>query len=439
MKRILLSIFAIILAVCQILTVAPASALSGADFNPGRIIDDSIFFQAGELDAGAIQNFLNSKVPNCDTNGTITIYDPDYSDTVTRAVYSQRRGYSTPFTCLKDYRLDTPSRDVASNNLCAAIGGGNKSAAQIIRDVAVACGINAKVLMVLLQKEQGLVTDTWPWSIQYRKATGYGCPDSAACDSTYYGFFNQVYMAALQFKRYAHSPASFNYRAGRVNTILWNPQSSCGTSGVYIENHATASLYNYTPYRPNAAALANLYGLGDSCSSYGNRNFWRFYNDWFGSTFSNDLCFLDQNTWGNFSQRMVNRNGYHFFTNNPKEQCIAQKMVGYGIEPLAGYKVDSAPVTDTVPVFKLVNDRTGDHFYTVSTSERDIARDVVHYRDMQVAYYVFPTQQGATVPVYRLVHPSTGDHFYTTDPNERDIAKNVVRYIDEGIAFWVNP
>src|SRR5690606_20979087 len=49
------------------------------------------------------------------------------------------------------------------------------------------------------------------------------------------------------------------------------------------KNEATAALYNYTPYTPNAAALANLYTTGDSCSSYGNRNFWAFYTDWFGS------------------------------------------------------------------------------------------------------------------------------------------------------------
>jgi hypothetical protein len=37
---------------------------------------------------------------------------------------------------------------------------------------------------------------------------------------------------------------------------------------------------------PNAAALANPYRVGDSCSSYGNRNFWNYYNDWFGSPVS---------------------------------------------------------------------------------------------------------------------------------------------------------
>ncbi len=30
--------------------------------------------------------------------------------------------------------------------------------------------------------------------------------------------------------------------------------------------------------------MNNLYGTGDGCSAYGNRNFWRMYTDWFGST-----------------------------------------------------------------------------------------------------------------------------------------------------------
>ena len=57
-----------------------------------------------------------------------------------------------------------------------------------------------------------------------------------------------------------------------MTTLHSGTDVNCGTSSVYIQNQATAGLYNYTPYQPNAAALANLYGTGDSCSAYGNRN-----------------------------------------------------------------------------------------------------------------------------------------------------------------------
>lgn len=255
-----------------------ASALSGSDFQVGRIMDDGVFFNTSTIDVNNIQAFLDSKVPVCDTSGAQA-----YGGT-TRAAYGTSRGYPPPYTCLKSYTQDTPTKG-AETGLCNQYNGGAKSSAQIIYDVGQACGVSPKILIVLLQKEQSLVTDDWPWSIQYRSATGYGCPDTAACDSTYYGFFNQVYSAARQFKRYGRDSHLYGYRSGRDNFIQYNPNSACGGSTVFIQNQATAGLYNYTPYQPNASALANLYGSGDSCGAYGNRNFWRLYNDWFGSTF----------------------------------------------------------------------------------------------------------------------------------------------------------
>ena len=257
-----------------------ASALSGSQFDAGRIIDDGVFYAVSTMSVTDIQAFLNSKVPECDTNGTRI-----YSGSTTRAAYGTSRGYAPPYTCLKDYSQNVQT--VAGDSLCnGTITGNTKTSATIIAEVANACGINPKVLIVLLQKEQSLVTDDWPWSSQYRSATGYGCPDTAPCDSQYYGFFNQVYQAARAYKRYRANPANYNYRVNRNNVISWNPNAGCGTSDVTILTQATAGLYIYTPYRPNQAALNNLYGTGDSCSAYGNRNFWRFYNDWFGSTYA---------------------------------------------------------------------------------------------------------------------------------------------------------
>ena len=268
------------LFVATLFTTSSAHGLSGNQFKAGRIIDDAIFYNSTSMSPQQIQNFLNSKVPNCDTNGTQA-----YGGT-TRAAYGTSRGYPPPYTCLKDYSQEVPSIANSGSDLCKnSIVGGTKSAALIIADVAFACGINPQVLIVLLQKEQSLVTDDWPWSIQYRSATGYGCPDTAPCDSEYYGFFNQVYQAAKAFKRYEANPNSFNYKADRNNFVYYHPSlGACGGTNIFIENQATANLYIYTPYQPNAAALNNLYGTGDDCSSYGNRNFWRFFNDWFGLT-----------------------------------------------------------------------------------------------------------------------------------------------------------
>jgi hypothetical protein len=159
--------------------------------------------------------------------------------------------------------------------------------------VARSCGINPQVLLVTLQKEQGLVTSGTAAAEKLRKAMGYGCPDTAACDSQYNGFYNQLYMASRQFKLYRANPTRYGFVAGRTIAIGYAPATSgydnlnnsrSGTQNVYIDNQATAGLYNYTPYVPNAAALRACYGTGDSCSSYGNRNVYSYFTDWFGST-----------------------------------------------------------------------------------------------------------------------------------------------------------
>lgn len=238
-----------------------AEAADSSGFNPGNIIADSVFFNGTAMSTNQVQVFLNSKVSNC------------------------RSGY----VCLKDYSQSTPS--ISADSYCRSnyIGSAQESAASIIAKVGIACGISQKVLLVLLQKEQALVTDDWPLSSQYRNATGFSCPDTAPCDPAYSGFFYQVYYAARQFSKYAATPNSWGYKARQNNSILYNPNRACGSSTVYIENQATAGLYIYTPYQPNSAALSNLYGTGDSCSAYGNRNFWRIFTDWFGSTTGTSL------------------------------------------------------------------------------------------------------------------------------------------------------
>ncbi|WP_230671454.1 hypothetical protein [Rathayibacter sp. Leaf248] len=231
----------------------PRADASG--FDPGEIVSDAVFFDGDALAPTAIQAFLDARVLECE-------------------------GEDVP--CLRDYAEDTG--DVAADEQCAAyVGGPGRSAAEIIGSVGAACDVSPAVLLVLLQKEQSLVTDPSPGERQFRSATGYGCPDTADCDSDYFGFFGQVYGAAWQFQRYANPDSSFDwYPVGEVSEVQYSPDASCGTAPVLIENAATAGLYYYTPYQPNAAALENLYGEGDACSAYGNRNFWRLFSDWFG-------------------------------------------------------------------------------------------------------------------------------------------------------------
>jgi len=240
---------------------------STVGFTPGRIIDDNVFTNSDSMNVDQIQAFLNSKVSSCDTNGTQPASEYGRSD-LTHAQYAAYKGWSAPpYTCLKDYSSD------------------GLSSAQRIFNVSQQYNINPQVLIVLLQKEQGLVTDTWPLATQYRSATGYGCPDTTVCDAEYYGFTNQVTWSGKMFRAILNeSPTWYTPYVVGNNYIQWSPTASCGGTTVNIENKATQALYNYTPYQPNPASLAAGLGIGDGCSAYGNRNFYIYFTDWFGST-----------------------------------------------------------------------------------------------------------------------------------------------------------
>lgn len=242
------------LTVISLATPAPAEAADGSDFDPGHLITDENFYNGNAMGASAVQDFIVARNSTC----------------------------SSAFACLFNYRQDTPP--MSASAYCQSMPGQpSEPASSIIARVGAACGISQRALLVILQKEQSLVTSSSPTRRSFEAATGFACPDTAACDSAYGGFFYQVYYAARQFQVYKAHPTSFNHQPLSTNAIRYHPDPACGTSEVFILNSATAGLFNYTPYQPNPAALGNLYGTGDACSAYGNRNFWRIWTDWFGS------------------------------------------------------------------------------------------------------------------------------------------------------------
>lgn len=230
-------------------------AATPPEFDPGFIISDELFYDGDALDADEVQAFLDEQVPSC----------------------------APGIVCLADYTQKTVTR--AGDDVCGAYRGReSETGAEIIAKVGLACGISQKALLVLLQKEQSLVRDAAPTAGDFSFATGYACPDTAACDVEYSGFYNQVYWAAWQLKRYANPPGTSEFFTsrpiGEPSPIAYNPDASCGTADVTLTNIATAALYYYTPYQPNPATVAG--SNDDPCGAYGNLNFWRFYSEWFG-------------------------------------------------------------------------------------------------------------------------------------------------------------
>lgn len=292
-RRAILASVALLGLVAAPMFVSPTNEAEAAvqGFDPGNIISDSVFYDGRAMTVSEIQTFMNQRVPRC------TIGDPG------RIAGSPWGNTHISDTCLRNFSMTT--RTIPGDAYCAPyVGRAGESSAQIIAKVAEACGVSPKVLLVTLEKEQSLVSDTWPTVRQLAVATGYACPDSgpnwaANCNPQYYGFQNQVYYAAWQFKVYKAHPNSFNYKPFQTNTIQWHPNPACGSSQVYIENWATAGLYIYTPYRPNQAALNAGWGIGDECSAYGNRNFYNFFTTWFGSTQGIEVTGAIKTYWQN--------------------------------------------------------------------------------------------------------------------------------------------
>lgn len=247
----------------QTLAVSNCSPATGGRFtrfDPGLIISDAIFYNTKSMTALNIRTFLNSRGARC-----------------------------TASACLRVLRVNTSSH-LADRYCTAYRGSAKEDVAAIIAKVSVACGINPQVMLVTLQKESGLLNRTDVTMKSYADAFGWHCPDSGPggspnCDPRFAGFFNQAYGMAKQWARYRLNPGKYNFHAGQTAHILWNiAPSHCGGSNVYIRNMATASLYDYTPYQPNAAALAGYPGVGDKCSAYGNRNFFFLFQRYFGTT-----------------------------------------------------------------------------------------------------------------------------------------------------------
>ena len=260
---IFLFIFAATFAFLRARSADDIEAASLANFDPGNIMSDYVMSNYTSMSEQEIQNFLTSKNSCGNTNYS---YYQSLSTSKPSIKWHWANGH---FVCLSEELFGD-----------GEVIGSGETAAHIIWQAAQDYRINPQVLLALIQKESSLITDPIPNDYDYRKATGYGCPDTAACSSKYYGFKNQVRNAAALFRTVLDGGWT-NYPLGE-NYIQYNPTPSCGGSIVNIQNLATSALYRYTPYQPNPAAIAAGYGSAP-CGAYGNRNFYLIFSDWFGN------------------------------------------------------------------------------------------------------------------------------------------------------------
>lgn len=354
---VLLVAVATLIAPVTVGAAPPAHAADLSQFNAGDIISDATFFDTSTMTQAQIQQFLQSKETGCASGAT----------------------------CLKDY-YDT-TRSIGGDAMCGAYaGGGAERASAIIYKVAQACGINPRVLLVTLQKEQGLVTSTWPSSSNYAFAMGANCPDTTGCSGNSAGFFIQVYSGAWQLKRYANPPGTSNYftwyAPGHTWNILYNPNTGCGRKAVYVANQATADLYYYTPYTPDQAALNAGYGTGDSCSSYGNRNFFNYFTDWFGSTHADPYSAIDAEyaAVGGAATLGAPTSGYLQTTGNGGG--FARAYANGSIYYAAGYGAHAVMAGPILSYYFALNGSDGDLSWPVSDRQQITASGVTGWGQM---------------------------------------------------------
>jgi hypothetical protein len=161
--------------------------------------------------------------------------------------------------------LESKGSYLATYSMADPNTGETQTAAEIIYKRCQANLINPKFVIVLLQKEQGLIEDAAPSQGSLDWATGYGCPDSGGCNPRWQGLWKQINSATLQFYDYIENYQDYTYQAGKTYTFSNKYSTSVrGSVSVTIFNNATAALYNYTPHVYN-----------------GNYNFWKIWGRYF--------------------------------------------------------------------------------------------------------------------------------------------------------------
>ena len=124
------------------------------------------------------------------------------------------------------------------------------------------------------------------------------------------------------------------------------------------------------------------------------------------------------------------RTGEHFYTTSKVEYDYIIKNLNWHGEGIGWY----APKTSKSPVYRVYNPNAGEHFYTSSLRERDWLVSL-GWRNEGIGWY---SDDEKSIPVYRHYHPvqKTGNHHYTTSKGESDYIVKHGGWRYEGIAWY---
>jgi hypothetical protein len=141
------------------------------------------------------------------------------------------------------------------------------------------------------------------------------------------------------------------------------------------------------------------------------------------------------------------KTGTHFYTSSEVERqnIVDHLLFAYVQEPNA-YTVDVASPYNNKPLYRFFNPKLGVHFYTASEVERQyvLTQLAFAYTPEPIAYYVCSTPVPGTFPVYRFRNRKLGVHFYTSSEVERQYILDNLLFAYEpegpgGVGYYVAP
>ena len=115
----------------------------------------------------------------------------------------------------------------------------------------------------------------------------------------------------------------------------------------------------------------------------------------------------------------------HMYGHDPLEGA----SLGYVLEGRNYFFLTDSPTVDDAELYRCFNSAVHDHFLTLDPNCEGRSRDASLGR-------IATRQLPGTVPLYRLVDPTTWDHFYTTSYSERQSAMNA-GWREEGTTGYV--
>ena len=126
--------------------------------------------------------------------------------------------------------------------------------------------------------------------------------------------------------------------------------------------------------------------------------------------------------------------GFHFYSSDLNEINYIQEKTSAGemsytyeaekFQVLASDELLTGEAIEGVePVYRFFNKETGAHLYTMDENEIDYIIDAFANYDFEgIKYYAFETEPANldTIPVYRMLNNQSGAHLFTIDQNEID-------------------